>query len=356
MKKIMIAVATAAALLVVAGNESLAAKDFTDTVNHWSQPSIRTAVDTGYVDGYPDGTFKPDGAVTRAEFIKMVATAIGKKVTPEQSNLWYLPYVKALQDDGILSETFYSDDMAYPMVRSEMAMVATKAADTKSAAAMEDAVKLGLIGGVGGGELDEKGNTTRAQAVTIIERILSKRAGKELPVDEAALDMATINKIGTNIERVWKIKPVALPVEGHWGNGVTIKVNKVVMLEYNKGADQPYGYLFDGYNPNSRMDLTKFVTIAFQIDIVVDGTDNGVYAYRDFFKPDTLVEYGNVNFRANLNPTGNVAGLDTGKPGTYSGWTGYAVAKSIKQAQFADRGKSQPLIMTIGNNSVTIAE
>jgi hypothetical protein len=47
MKKIMIAVATAAALLVVAGNESLAAKDFTDTVNHWSQPSIRTAVDTG---------------------------------------------------------------------------------------------------------------------------------------------------------------------------------------------------------------------------------------------------------------------------------------------------------------------
>ncbi|MEK3911109.1 S-layer homology domain-containing protein [Paenibacillus sp. FSL H7-0331] len=356
MKKIMIAVATAAALLVVAENESLAARDFTDTVNHWSQPSIREAVDKGYVDGYPDGTFKPDGAVTRAEFIKMVATAIGKKVTPEQSNLWYLPYVKALQDDGILSETFYSDDMAYPMVRSEMAMVATKAADTKSAAAVEDAVKLGLIGGVGGGELDEKGNTTRAQAVTIIERILSKRAGKELPVDEAALDMATINKVGTNIERVWKIKPVALPVEGKWGNGVTIKVNKVVMLDYNKGADQPYGHLFDGYYQNRRMDLTKFDVIAFQVDITVEGTESGVYAYRDFFKPDTVVSHGNVNFNEKYNPTGRVEGLDTGKKASYSGWTGYAVTKTTKQAQFEDRGKSQPLVMTIGNNSVTIAE
>jgi hypothetical protein len=308
------------------------------------------------VDGYPDGTFKPDGAVTCAEFIKMVATAIGKKVTPEQSNLWYLPYVKALQDDGILSETFYSDDMAYPMVRSEMAMVATKAADTKSAAAMEDAVKLGLIGGVGGGELDEKGKTTRAQAVTIIERILSKRAGKELPVDEAALDMASINKVGTNIERVWKIKPVALPVEGHWGNGVTIKVNKVVMLEYNKGADQPYGYLFDGYVKNSRIDLTKYDVIAFQVSVDVVGTDSGTVYPWDLFKPNTVVSHGDVIFGSKYNPTGKIDGFDSGKKANYSGWMGYAVTKEIKKAQFADRGKSQPLVMTIGNNSVTIAE
>jgi hypothetical protein len=58
-------------------------------------------VDTGYVDGYPDGTFKPDGAVTCTEFIKMVAAAIGKIVTTGASSRWYLPYVKALQNDGM---------------------------------------------------------------------------------------------------------------------------------------------------------------------------------------------------------------------------------------------------------------
>lgn len=261
-----------------------------------------------------------------------------------------------MKEEGILSQHFYEDDMGYPMIRAEMAMVASKAVDKESDGTLEFAVKTGLLNGVGGGELDEMGVTTRAQAITVIERILAKRAGKALVADEASLDMLDIKSIGTNIERHWNIKPIALPVTGKWGNGVAIKLNKVVYLDYAKAHDQPYGYLFDVVRKYDDIDLTTYDVLAFEIEMSVDGTDSGVYAYRDLFKPNTAVQHLNVDFNASINPTGKVAGFDAGKQATYKGWVGYGVKKSIKQAQFADKGKSRPLEMRIGNDIIMIAE
>jgi len=41
---------------------------------HWAAADIAGAVKAGYVSGLPDGTFKPDKPVSRAEFIKMRST------------------------------------------------------------------------------------------------------------------------------------------------------------------------------------------------------------------------------------------------------------------------------------------
>jgi hypothetical protein len=351
----------ASALVLLSSGISYGASEkneikFMDMKDHWANVPVKDGVAKGYVDGYEDGTFKPDKEVTRAEFIKLVSAALGQKVDPEQGSLWYLAYVRAMKEEGILSQHFYEDDMGYPMIRAEMAMVASKAVDKESDGTLEFAVKTGLLNGVGGGELDEMGVTTRAQAITVIERILAKRAGKALVADEASLDMLDIKSIGTNIERHWNIKPVALPVTGKWGNGVNIKVNKVVYLDYAKGYDQPYGYLFDGYYKSERMDLAKFDVLAFEVEMSVDGTDSGAYPYRDLFKPDTVVQHGNVNFSDDANLTGRVDGFDAGKKATYKGWVGYGVSKEIKQAQFDDKGKSQPLVMRIGNDTIVIAK
>ena len=37
-----------------------------DIQGHWAQDSIEQAVNDGWVNGYPDGTFRPDGTITRA--------------------------------------------------------------------------------------------------------------------------------------------------------------------------------------------------------------------------------------------------------------------------------------------------
>ena len=42
---------------------------FHDTEGHWAEHQIAEALAKGLVTGYPDGTFKPDQPVTRAELI-----------------------------------------------------------------------------------------------------------------------------------------------------------------------------------------------------------------------------------------------------------------------------------------------
>ncbi len=39
---------------------------------HWAKKLIAKAAGAGYIEGYPDGTFKPDAAITRAEVVTMV--------------------------------------------------------------------------------------------------------------------------------------------------------------------------------------------------------------------------------------------------------------------------------------------
>ena len=68
----------AAVLMVPAG---LAApvngeKDSQDLEGHWAQKEVEAAVASGWVDGYPDGSFKPEKSITRAEFTKMLLDAI----------------------------------------------------------------------------------------------------------------------------------------------------------------------------------------------------------------------------------------------------------------------------------------
>ncbi|HOK49994.1 MAG TPA: S-layer homology domain-containing protein, partial [Sedimentibacter sp.] len=49
---------------------------FSDIDGHWAKEWIEKAVNSGFVTGYEDGTFKPDRTITRAEFSTMLNKAI----------------------------------------------------------------------------------------------------------------------------------------------------------------------------------------------------------------------------------------------------------------------------------------
>ncbi len=46
--------------------------NFSDISGHWAESFIKSAYEYGFIDGYPDGTFKPNQLVTRAEAMKIV--------------------------------------------------------------------------------------------------------------------------------------------------------------------------------------------------------------------------------------------------------------------------------------------
>ncbi|HEY2492856.1 MAG TPA: S-layer homology domain-containing protein [Paenibacillus sp.] len=170
----------------------------------WAERTIRTAVEKGYVDGYPGGFFKPNAEVTRAEFVKMSVTALGLTVE-KGTGKWYEDYVKAAQENKLYLDSDFNNkesEWNKAMTRAEMAKVAVRASgklETEENKWMYLATKKGLITGLGAGKLGLNEKTTRAQSVTIIERILKVNKGGTLAVDKYAVSSAELAWHGTNI-------------------------------------------------------------------------------------------------------------------------------------------------------------
>ena len=85
----------AAALMIplAAASPGSGSKSLSDIQGHWAQKEIETAIASGWVDGYPDGTFQPEKTITRAEFTKMLLDAI--HLTPDSETVaWMKEHAK----------------------------------------------------------------------------------------------------------------------------------------------------------------------------------------------------------------------------------------------------------------------
>lgn len=71
-----------AVLFVLTPVSAKTTKIFPDVAsNHWAAAQIKELSQSGVIVGYPDGTFKPDANVTRAEFACMAIRALGQEHT-----------------------------------------------------------------------------------------------------------------------------------------------------------------------------------------------------------------------------------------------------------------------------------
>lgn len=179
-------------------------KAFEDVEKHWSRTEVNAMASRLIVNGMEDGSFYPDEAVTRAQFLAMLTAALGlpgKKAegfTDVITGSWYEPAVGAASAYELV--TGYGDGTWRPdnrLTREELvvllmrayrltgasasgeteldgyadqALVASWAAKDMSAAAV-----LGLVEGKPGMRLDPKGTATRAEAAALISRMLEKR-------------------------------------------------------------------------------------------------------------------------------------------------------------------------------------
>lgn len=66
--------------LIFGAVQSVFAKEFPDVpTNHWAYQQIRELSDADIIVGYPDGNFKPDEKITRAEFATMVIKTVDQE-------------------------------------------------------------------------------------------------------------------------------------------------------------------------------------------------------------------------------------------------------------------------------------
>ena len=85
----------------------------------WAEKAVYALVEMGVINGYPDGTFKPNNQITRAEFAKIIVTASGRYSSKEAytstftdvpTTAWEYPYVSAAYKFGFIkgrSETIF---------------------------------------------------------------------------------------------------------------------------------------------------------------------------------------------------------------------------------------------------------
>jgi len=75
------------------GYEPMATESFSDVHGHWASGFIGVVQHYGHVQGYPDGTFRPDAPITRAEVVTVLNSIIGRAADMEIARELANPFV-----------------------------------------------------------------------------------------------------------------------------------------------------------------------------------------------------------------------------------------------------------------------
>src|SRR5665647_1199514 len=167
----------------------------TDINGHWAQSQIENLTAQNIISGYPDGTFKPDKTITRAEFATVLVKAFkletkNGKVFNDTANHWAKDYIATANAFGIANG--YSNNIFGPndgISREQMAVMIVKAAgletlatgkvfsdDSKISAWAKNAVNIAsgnnLISGYPDNTFKPQGSATRAEAAIVINNAI----------------------------------------------------------------------------------------------------------------------------------------------------------------------------------------
>lgn len=296
---------------------------FVDTSQHWAEQFIQTALEKEYVDGYEDGSFKPDLSISRAEFIKMLSFAVGEKVEKVEGNDWYVPYVNRLKELSVIPVEF-PERYNEPLQRFEMAMLSARSVDKALKGTMLDAVKLGLIHGVSTTDLAPYGTSTRAQAITIIERILSAKKGEKLPVDKYAISQALIETTNSNVEYVLGLKPKNIGETWSAGQGATVTLDQVVIADPSDEND-PYMSYIDTSHWNTRVDKQRDFVVLAKLTVKVEELADDNF---NLFVNQYITLFDGTGILL-LSKGGLPRTVRFAVPGTYSGFVAYGAKRDL---------------------------
>lgn len=97
----------------------------------WYAPYICKAKEEGIIDGYPDGTYKPNNTVNKVEAIKMISKGKSSDLSPDLTpftdiykNQWYYEYVVEALNSHFIDLTFDRKlNPGLPIMRQEAAEI-----------------------------------------------------------------------------------------------------------------------------------------------------------------------------------------------------------------------------------------
>ena len=196
-KALSMVLVLAMVLSMVPGFSAFAADGFSDTEGHWAEAAINTWSGYGVLNGYEDGTFAPNGNITRGELAKVLNGIIGYQRAAANNfgdvpaDAWFADAVLKLAEAGVMQG---SGGMARPndaITREEAAVLIARAFAVDENSGNENAFAdagdiaswaYNLVNGmkaagyVQGAEnrFNPKSSITRAEVVTILNNMIAE--------------------------------------------------------------------------------------------------------------------------------------------------------------------------------------
>ncbi|NOU95658.1 hypothetical protein GC093_20850, partial [Paenibacillus sp. LMG 31456] len=180
--------------------DSTAKVSFSDISSHWASKEINNWSQKGIINGYEDGTFKPNTPILRSEFASLVnrVFAYPSKTTQSfpdvSSSAWYAQDIsKAVAAGIVVGDDKGNFKPEAPISRQEAAVILSrafdlKAQDTKASDRFTDAGTIaswskdsvnallegGYVSGREDGSFDPLANITRAEFVKMIDSVVGE--------------------------------------------------------------------------------------------------------------------------------------------------------------------------------------
>ena len=205
----LLALATAAVMLLSAVPAMAA---FRDTAGHWAEKTLTEWQELGLIDGYSDGSFRPNAPVTRAEFVKLLNRALNFTAesaisfTDVKESDWFYAEAAKAAAAGYAQGSNGAFHPEQAITRAEAAAMIARAvnltADEKRADAFADAAVIpawakgsvgaaaesGYMNGYPDGTFGAGNYITRAEAVVTLDRVRKDTQS------------VTVEKAGTTLE------------------------------------------------------------------------------------------------------------------------------------------------------------
>ncbi len=176
---------------------------FSDMGDHWSREHVQALSDAGIINGFPDGSFKPEASVTRAETIKMIVVLVGASLEVEagdafgdvNSTDWFAPYVNAGVANGYIfgneagnfnpNDNITREDVCVILYRalkldgdaSEADFTDSEEISSYAKEAVAKLVAAGIVQGDDNGAFNPGKAITRGEIATLLSRAM--QIGKE---------------------------------------------------------------------------------------------------------------------------------------------------------------------------------
>lgn len=325
MKKLFSGIVAASVVLTLAVS-AYADANLTDvTPGSWFYNEVSEMVASGYIDGYEDGTFKPDRTVTIAEFVTMAARMAGAP-TGEAEDYWGgLQMDHAYRSGWISKSDVARGEYDVPVTRELACKIIAAALGlgypagtvlefTDSGDIGSDYLGSvmalyanGLLDGYEDNTLRPQATLTRAQAATLLYRAshIGDEPEETAPAITAAgytaeqiinyfCDVALGAEYGDASENVIKwVEPFTYYIEGESTDADLAQINALI-----EAINRVPG--FPGMSETGSAESADLTIHFVDADGIIAATGNSYNGYVNIWWSDYCIENGDIYYRTDI--------------------------------------------------------